>query len=105
MLSLAVCGAIIATLVAPGIAGWYFTPPAGGVVMMKGDEAVRWGIRQLIHAQLVGLALGAALGLLVGIKTRRKPDAIAATPTLPAVSAPTVNTIAASPTAPVPARK
>ena len=34
--------AVLATLIAPSVLGWYFTPPQGGVVMMKGDDAVRW---------------------------------------------------------------
>ncbi|GAC1537036.1 MAG: hypothetical protein NVS2B9_03030 [Myxococcales bacterium] len=70
MLALAIVFAVLATLIAPSALGWYFTPPEGGVVMMKGDDAVRWGIRRLIQAQLVGLALGALLGLVIGARSR-----------------------------------
>jgi hypothetical protein len=72
MLALAIAFAVLATLVAPSALGWYFTPPEGGVVMMKGDDAVRWGMRRLIQAQLVGLAVGAVLGLVIGVRSRKK---------------------------------
>lgn len=75
MLTLALVFAVLATLIAPSALGWYFTPPEGGVVMMKGDDAVRWGIRKLIQTQIVGLALGAVLGLLIGARSRKKEAA------------------------------
>jgi hypothetical protein len=80
MLALAIFFAVLATLIAPSALGWYFTPPEGGVVMMKGDDAVRWGMRRLIQAQIVGLALGAVLGLLIGVRARSKAAAQAIPP-------------------------
>jgi hypothetical protein len=80
MLALGISFAVLATLVAPSALGWYFTPPEGGVVMMKGDDAVRWGMRRLIQAQMSGLAFGALLGLVIGIRSRRKTAAQAIPP-------------------------
>jgi hypothetical protein len=70
MLALGLVFAVIATLLAPSVLGWYFTPPQGGVVMMKGDDAVRWGMHRLIQTQFISLVVGAALGLLIGLKWR-----------------------------------
>jgi hypothetical protein len=72
MLALGLAFAVIATLLAPSILGWYFTPPQGGVVMMKGDDAVRWGMHRLIQAQFIALIIGALLGLVIGLKWRPK---------------------------------
>jgi hypothetical protein len=90
MLALGLVFAVIATLLAPSVLGWYFTPPQGGVVMMKGDDAVRWGMRRLVEAQFISFIVGAVLGLLIGMKFRRKspglppPRASTATPPAPA---------------------
>lgn len=88
MESLALVFAILATLVAPAALGWYFTPPEGGMVMMKGDDAVRWGTHRLIEAQLVALIAGALLGLFIGARSRSKtaeplPPPRAGTPPAP----------------------
>jgi hypothetical protein len=90
ILALGLVFAIIATLLAPSVLGWYFTPPQGGVVMMKGDDAVRWGMHRLIETQFIALIVGGVLGLVVGLKFRPKaanlpppratPSAGAATP-------------------------
>src|SRR5438270_13649958 len=72
MLGLGLVFAILATLLAPSVLGWYFTPPQGGVVMMKGDDAVRWGMHRLIESQFIALIVGAVIGLLVGVKFRPK---------------------------------
>src|SRR5690348_10096034 len=88
MLALGLVFAIIATLLAPSVLGWYFTPPQGGVVMMKGDDAVRWGMHRLIETQFIAFIVGAILGLFIGLKFRRKtaelPPPRAATPGPPA---------------------
>lgn len=88
MLALGLAFAVLASFVAPSALGWYFTPPQGGVVMMKGDDAVRWGIRRFIDAQLAGLALGAVLGLVIGMKSRARPAAPIPPPRAPAPSEP-----------------
>src|SRR4051812_44232813 len=88
VLGLGVIFAVLATLLAPSVLGWYFTPPQGGVVMMKGDDAVRWGMHRLIEAQFIAFVIGAVLGLLIGVKLRRKspglPPPRASTPAAPA---------------------
>lgn len=88
MLGLALLFAVLASIVAPSALGWYFTPPEGGVVMMKGDDAVRWGIRRFIEAQLVGLALGAVLGLVIGVKSRARAAEPVPPPRAPAPAEP-----------------
>ena len=72
MLALGLVFAIVATLLAPSVLGWYFTPPQGGVVMMKGDDAVRWGMHRLIQTQFIALVIGAVLGILVGLRLRSR---------------------------------
>src|SRR3954449_10846168 len=72
MLALGLVFAVIATLLAPSVLGWYFTPPEGGVVMMKGDDAVRWGIRRLIQAQLIAFVVGGVLGFVVSLRFRSR---------------------------------
>jgi hypothetical protein len=76
MLALGLLLAVIDTLLAPSVLGWYFTPPQGGVVMMKGDDAVRWGMHRLIETQLIAFIVGALLGLLIGLKWRPKSAAL-----------------------------
>src|ERR1700730_18270248 len=94
LLGLVLAFAVIATLLAPSVLGWYFTPPQGGVVMMKGDDAVRWGMHRLIQTQFISFIIGAVLGLVIGLKWRPKsaelPPPRASTTTGPA-SAGTAN--------------
>ena len=72
VLGLGVVFEVLATLIAPSVLGWYFTPPQGGVVMMKGDDAVRWGMNRLIETQSIAFIIGAILGLVIGLKLRPK---------------------------------
>jgi hypothetical protein len=81
VLGLGLVFAVIATLVAPSVLGWYFTPPEGGVVMMKGDDAVRWGIHRLVQTQLIAFVIGGVLGLVISWRFRPRagtPDALPA---------------------------
>jgi len=70
VLGLGVIFAVLATLIAPSVLGWYFTPPEGGVVMMKGDDAVRWGIHRLIQTQVIAFVIGGVLGFVVSLRFR-----------------------------------
>jgi hypothetical protein len=72
VLGLGVVFAVLATLIAPSVLGWYFTPPQGGVVMMKGDDAVRWGMNRLIETQVIAFVVGAVLGLVIALRFRPK---------------------------------
>ena len=72
VLGLGVVFEVLATLIAPSVLGWYFTPPQGGVVMMKGDDAVRWGMNRLIQTQSIAFIIGAVLGLVIALKLRPK---------------------------------
>ncbi|HYZ87717.1 MAG TPA: hypothetical protein VE620_00330 [Myxococcales bacterium] len=71
----ALIGIILATWLGPRVLTWWFTPPAG-VMLTNASEAVRWGMDRLVHAQIISLLVGAALGLVVGLLLRPK----AATP-------------------------
>jgi len=74
VLGLGVVFAVLATLIAPSVLGWYFTPPQGGVVMMKGDDAVRWGMNRLIQTQVIAFVIGAALGLVIALRWRPRSE-------------------------------
>jgi len=91
VLGLGVVFAVLATLIAPSVLGWYFTPPEGGVVMMKGDDAVRWGIHRLIQAQVLAFVVGGVLGFVVSMRFRPRTARSSALPgssTTPATPAP-----------------
>jgi hypothetical protein len=94
ILGLGLVFAVLATLIAPSVLGWYFTPPEGGVVMMKGDDAVRWGIHRLVQAQLIAFVVGGALGLVISWRFRprtaraRSLSASSTTPETPAAVGP-----------------
>ena len=40
--------------------------------MMKGDDAVRWGMNRLIETQSIAFLIGAVLGLVIALKLRSK---------------------------------
>ena len=40
--------------------------------MMKGDDAVRWGMNRLIETQSIPFIIGAILGLVIALKSRPK---------------------------------
>src|SRR3954454_18005298 len=83
ILGLGVVFAVLATLIAPSVLGWYFTPPEGGMVMMKGDDAVRWGMNRLIQTQSIAFVVGAVLALVIALNLRTKPAAPAELPPSP----------------------
>jgi hypothetical protein len=64
------------------------------VVMMKGDDAVRWGIHRLVQTQLVAFVIGGVLGLVISWRFRPRastPEALPAsskTPTAPPAAGP-----------------
>src|SRR5207248_5464134 len=72
VLGLGVVFEVLATLIAPSVLGWYFTPPEGGVVMMKGDDAVRWGMHRLIQTQVIAFVVGGVLGFVVSLRFRSR---------------------------------
>jgi hypothetical protein len=91
MLGGALAGAVIATLLAPSFLVWYNTPGEGLVQSICNyPQMVRQTVRDMIRAQLIGVAAGAALGLGVGIlvrvRARRKVSSpLDAGPKAPAV--------------------
>jgi hypothetical protein len=59
----ALCGAVLATWLAPSLISWYFAPPAQFGVNCLGP--IEWALSRFRWAQLVGAALGAILGLVL----------------------------------------
>jgi hypothetical protein len=66
----AIAGAVVATLIAPGIISWYQTPGAATLAMCPCAETARQTTSQLIRSQLTGAAAGASLMLIIGIVYR-----------------------------------
>jgi hypothetical protein len=85
----ALLGVVGVTLVTPSIVGWYNAPGAGGA-MCNCAEMARSTAATIIQTQLVGLGLGALLGLMLGmvILQRQKQHALAAAPASPPPATP-----------------
>ena len=49
---------------------WYFEPPMPMGVSCTGS--IRWAVDRLLIAQLYSIAVGAVIGLLVGLKLKKK---------------------------------
>ena len=49
---------------------WYFDPPMPMGVSCT--SSIRWAVNRLLTAQLVAIAVGAVLGLLLGLKFAKK---------------------------------
>ena len=49
---------------------WYFDPPMPMGVSCT--SSIRWAISRLLSAQLYSIGVGAIIGLLVGLKLRKK---------------------------------
>jgi hypothetical protein len=60
----ALTGIVLTTWLAPGMIAWYFNPPVetGG---FSCTAAITWALRRLQSAQLWGIGVGGALGLIV----------------------------------------
>jgi hypothetical protein len=67
-------GGIIAAWIAPRMISWYFTPPVEFGINCK--PPLEWALRKMQIAELLGITLGAALGLVVYflIRKMRKPE-------------------------------
>jgi hypothetical protein len=64
-----IVGAVVATLIAPGILAWYSTP-AMGQALCNCQEIAKSTATQLVRAQLIGAAVGGVVFLIVGIVVR-----------------------------------
>lgn len=65
-----VLGGIGISLLMPKILSWWFEPPS--TIGVSCAPSITWAIEQFRWSQLIGMGLGALLGLVVGIKYLRK---------------------------------
>ena len=84
MLAGALIGVVVAAFVVPPALAWYTAPgglPQGTQIqaLVQIPEVIRYATGRLIHGQLIGGGVGAALGLIAGLvlnyRTRPVPTA------------------------------
>jgi hypothetical protein len=68
----ALIGIAVASVVVPPALSWYTSPgglPQGAQIqaLVQISEVIRYATSRLIRAQVIGAAIGAGLGLVVGI--------------------------------------
>src|SRR6266576_3450864 len=80
----ALLGVFIASLIVPPALAWYTAPgglPQGAQIqaVVQIPEVIRYATGRLLHGQLIGGGIGAALGLIDGlfVAMRRRPVVIA----------------------------
>jgi hypothetical protein len=76
----------VASIVVPPALSWYSAPgglPKGAQIqaLVEIPEVIRYSTSKLIRSQMIGAAIGAVAGLVVGILFRRKPGDSHAMPT------------------------
>ena len=64
-----ITASILVTLLSTRAIAWYFKPPVDFGVNCT--EAVAWGMNRLQNFQLIGLLIGAALGLALSFRLGR----------------------------------
>lgn len=67
----AVVFSILTTWLGPKMIGWYVTP-ADQPAALSCQAAVVGAMHRLVETQLIGTAIGAVVGLILGIVFRRK---------------------------------
>jgi hypothetical protein len=73
----ALLGAVLSTWIAPKMIAWYFSPPAN--MGINCVDPIQWALGKLQIAQIVGVVLGALLGLVAYfLRFRQRPAASAA---------------------------
>lgn len=87
----AVLGAVVATVVGPGMVAWY-NAPGSGTALCNCAEIIRSTADSLVHAQLIGAGAGAAvfliLSIVLSVRGRKKSppaELSASAPTAPPV--------------------
>ena len=86
MLGGAILGAVISSLLAPGLISWYHDPGAGVPPGYDLSPFARRITSDLLRAQLIGAAVGAVLLLILGLllaRGRSTPAATMSPPTHP----------------------
>ena len=76
----AVIFSILTTWLGPKMIGWYVTP-ADQPAALSCQAAVVGAMHRLVQTQLIGTAIGAVVGLVLGILFRRKAPPPPAAPT------------------------
>lgn len=85
MLSGALAGAVIASLIVPPMLSWYTSPgglPQGAAIpaIVQIPEVIRYATTRLMWGQSIGAGLGAIVGLVLGVAFRRRPGPVVAHP-------------------------
>jgi ABC-type phosphate/phosphonate transport system permease subunit len=75
----AVIFSILTTWLGPKMIGWYVTP-ADQPAALSCQAAVVGAMHRLVQTQLIGTAIGALVGLFLGILFRRKAPPVETTP-------------------------
>jgi hypothetical protein len=57
------------TLIAPNVISWYAKPPIP--IGVSCDEGIRWANAKLVLTQGIGAAMGATLGAVFSIRTKK----------------------------------
>lgn len=60
----------VVSIYMPRMILWYFDPPMPMGVSCT--SSIRWAVDRLLTAQLISLAVGAVIGLLIGLKFAKK---------------------------------
>lgn len=85
----ALLGVVVASYIVPPALAWYTAPgglPQGAQIqaVVQISEVIKYATSKLLHAQLIGGAIGGALGLIAGgflaLQKRRPVPASAPTP-------------------------
>ncbi len=81
----ALIGVFAASLIVPPALAWYTAPgglPQGTQIqaLVQIPEVIRYATGRLIHGQLIGAGIGAALGLVTGIILHYRSRPMAAAP-------------------------
>jgi hypothetical protein len=72
LLTFALLGIVVASLIAPGLYAWWATPGTGGTQeLVSRVVVIREATSSLMKAQAIGAGVGALIGLVVGIITVR----------------------------------
>lgn len=87
MLSGALAGAVIASVIVPPMLSWYATPglPQGAAIpsLVQVPDVIRSTVSRLLWGQAIGAGLGAVGGLALSLAFRRRPKAVVAPPPAP----------------------
>jgi len=81
----ALIGVVVASFVVPPMLSWYMTPGgvAQGAAVVQIPETIRYTTSRLLWGQAIGGSIGAVVGAIFAIATRRKPAPAIAPPAAP----------------------